>query len=278
MTDDAGRRTGAARLAALPMYDLPELAPHHDALWTAVADALWSEDVEAIPSGLDRTVAYDATWIAPNLLLGQSCGLPIIDQLEGRVTVLGAFSVDSGGADATYSSALVVHRDRDCRALADLAWPDVRVAINGWDSLSGYVSLGAAAAAAALVGCHSVTVTGAHVASAAAIADGSVDLACIDGHTLRLLAAHRPDAVAALRVIGRGPTIPCLPLITAGATDRRTVRALRAALATVAATPALRWAREALGITGFVEFGNDRYEPVRALRVAAQTFFAAARS
>jgi ABC-type phosphate/phosphonate transport system substrate-binding protein len=270
-----------ARLVSLPMYDFAELTQAHDALWGFVAAELLNVGVQAVPAGLDRTMAYDQTWTAPNLLLGQSCGFPIIDQLDGLVGVLGGFSVADGFPDATYASKLVVHVDSDVESLADLNWnAGVRAAINGWDSLSGYVSFGAACAEAIHNGSIPSTAafsyvepTGSHALSAAALADRSMDLACIDGHTFALLRQHRPEAVAHLRVIGSGPTIPCLPLITALPIDDELRAKLRSALNAAAVVQSLAPARQALGITGFVAYGNDRYEPIRSMYLLAKSFF-----
>jgi ABC-type phosphate/phosphonate transport system substrate-binding protein len=269
------------RLSALPMYDFPELIKAHDALWSFVAAELRSSAVWGIPEALDRSISYDQTWTDPRLLLGQSCGLPIVDQLDGLVSVLGGFAVTDGSPEATYTSKLVVHRESGIEILSDLRWSKgVRAAINGRDSLSGYVSFGAACAEALKAGAipdnaafAHVEATGAHVLSAAALADRTMDLACMDGHTFALLQRHRPEAVNHLRVIGSGPTIPCLPLITALPVDDELVALLRFALNAAATAESLADARDALGITGFVSFGNDRYEPIRAMHQRAKWFF-----
>ncbi len=270
-----------ARLAALPMYDFPELSDAHDAMWSFVAHELRHAGLSEIPDALDRVLAYDQTWTDPNLLLGQSCGLPIVDQLDGLVAVVGGFAVTDGSPDATYASKLVVHADSPVHSLAEVDWSrGIRVAINGWDSLSGYVSFGAAFAEALQTGSISPTAafahvepTGAHVLSAAALADRSIDLACMDGHTLALLQQHRPEAVAHLRVIGSGPTVPCLPLITALPADDELQATLRSALSAASVAESLASARQALGITGFVAYGNDRYEPIREMHQKAKGFF-----
>lgn len=271
------------------MYDFEEMALSLDELWQVIAGHLRAGGVTDVPVNLDRAMAYDATWSDPRLLLGQSCGLPIVDQLDGRVQVVGAFAVESasgGGVGdfgaATYSSVLVVHRDSAVGGLGDLAWSTgVRVAINGWDSLSGYVSFGAACAAAIDAGTlavraafGSVLVTGAHVRSLAAVSEGTADLACIDGHTLALLTRHRPEAVAGVRLIQRGPMIPCVPLITSLSTSPEVVGMLRAALSSAGQDPALGNVRSQLGVTGFVPLDNAAYEPVRQLHAIAKRFFA----
>jgi ABC-type phosphate/phosphonate transport system substrate-binding protein len=267
-------------IAALPMYDFPELAWSHDALWSFIADHLRSAGVNDVPEALDRDLAYNVTWVQPGLLLGQSCGLPIVADLDGIVRVVGGFAVTDGDGEARYSSALVVRSDSPYTDIGELPWPKVRVAINGWDSLSGYVSLGAACANAVANGqlpqsarFGEVRVSGAHVISAAMLRNGEVDLACLDGHTLALLSLQRPEAVEGLRIIGRGPTIPCLPLITNLSSTDHVVDALTGALEAAGTRTSLNDVRDALGITGFVAFGNERYEPIRELFTSAKQFF-----
>jgi ABC-type phosphate/phosphonate transport system substrate-binding protein len=146
--------------------------------------------------------------------------------------------------------------------------------------LSGYVSFGVACAEASRNGsipnnasfAH-VEPTGAHLLSAAALADRTIDLVCMDGHTLALLQRHRPEAVSHIRVIGSGPVIPCLPLITALPVDDERTAILRSALGAAAVAESLVDARDALGITGFVAHGNDRYEPIRVMHQTAKAFF-----
>ena len=269
------------QLSSLPMYDFPELVDAHDALWSFLAEKLSGYGVREVPEELNRTVAYNQSWTDPNLLLGQSCGLPIVDQLDGLVEVLGGFCVVDGSLDGTYSSKLVVHRDSHAQTLSDLNWSaGVRAVINGWDSLSGCVSLGAACHEALQNGSipidaafSRVEQTGGHVHSAAALVDRTVDLACLDGHTLALLQLHRPDSVAHIRVIASGLEVPCLPLITALPTDGGLRDMLRSALSDAAEAEDLADARRVLGISGFVAFGNERYEPIRAMRQHAKSFF-----
>jgi ABC-type phosphate/phosphonate transport system substrate-binding protein len=274
--------SSVARFAALPMYDFPELTDATDALWSFLAERLRYAGLADVPSALDRSLAYDQTWTAPGLLLSQSCGLPIVSQLDGLVTVLGSFAVATGTADARYCTKLVVHADSPVSALGELPWNSgVTVSINGCDSLSGFVSLGAACAAAETDGLipvgsafASIRVSGGHAFSAADVSSGVTQLASLDGHSFDLLRHHRPAAVERVKVIHEGPIVPCLPFITPVTTDAHTVALLRDALTAAATDPALDAVRSALRITGFVRFDADRYEPIRELHRRATDFFA----
>src|SRR5260370_30161994 len=52
---NCARPIESERIAALPMYDYPELAPAHDALWAALADRLIAAGVSDPPLKLTRT-------------------------------------------------------------------------------------------------------------------------------------------------------------------------------------------------------------------------------
>ena len=230
------------------MYDLPEVVPAVEALWSTVAARLHDAGVTDVPTALrwDGDL-YDDHWLHPRLFLSQSCGWPLVDRLDGRVAVVGAFTY-AGVSDAAarYHSVLVVRADA-----VDGPLGGRRVAVNAYDSLSGWVSL-----RAAVDRLGPVLVTGAHVASVAAVTDGQADLACIDGVTWTLLARHRPAAIARLAIVGHGPTIPCLPLVT-HLTLGPGVAVLRDALTGLT--------DDALGIDGFVPLGAADYLSVRAL-------------
>ena len=230
------------------MYDLPEIVPAVDALWSTIATRLHAAGVPDVPAALRwGGDLYDDHWLHPHLFLSQSCGWPVVDRLDGRVAIVGAFTY-AGVSDpaACYRSVLVTRGDDTERALSGRA-----VAVNGYDSLSGWVSL-----TAAVQPLGPVLVTGAHVRSVAAVAGGRADLACIDGVTWRLLRQHRPAAVATLAVVGHGPLIPCLPLVT-HLTLGPGVAALRDALAGLT--------DETLGIDGFVPLDAAAYDLVRDL-------------
>src|SRR5271170_5674240 len=73
----AANAVNTERIAALPMYDYPELAKAHDALWTAVADRLTSAGLREVPRHLTRGVSHLDIWRDPRLLLSQACEYPL---------------------------------------------------------------------------------------------------------------------------------------------------------------------------------------------------------
>ena len=111
-------------IAALPMYDWPEVQQETDALWSQIRDALRAAGVNA-PEALTRRngdmpgvdLAPDefdlpTLWRHPNLLVAMTCWGPMEMGLAEQVRVVGQTNYDGveGGAGEEYSSAIVMRR------------------------------------------------------------------------------------------------------------------------------------------------------------------------
>jgi ABC-type phosphate/phosphonate transport system substrate-binding protein len=234
------------------MYDLVEVREVTKALLVAVVGEL----PEPWPSFVDHEALVEH-WSDPALTLSQSCGQPLITQLTHDVAVLGAFDHEVCDEPAHYRS-LIIMRTGDS--------PDrlMRPAINGVHSLSGGTSLRVAARRAGWVLSTPDACTGSHAASAAAVQTGDADIASIDSVTWWLWQWHRPAAVAGLTVIGRGPLVPCLPLIAAPGADLAELRGRLTLAAAEHGAP--------LGLRGFVSLDRDQYRrTVTPLLIEAAT-------
>ena len=64
-------------IAALPMYDWPEARAAVDGFWAAVRDRLRARGIDA-PEALSREIGLTEGWTHPRLVLGQTCGLPLV--------------------------------------------------------------------------------------------------------------------------------------------------------------------------------------------------------
>ena len=114
-----------------------------------------------------------AGWTDPGLVLGQTCGLPFVRELRGRVALVGAADYGLPGCPpGWYRSAVVVRADDPREALA--AFRGARLAVNGTDSQSGWGAILHHAAPLAEAGRFfgGVVVSGAHAASVPMVADG----------------------------------------------------------------------------------------------------------
>lgn len=245
--------TSAAPVASLAMYPFAAVRAATDELWSAVRARLdWG------PESLEWTVLTPDVWHHPQLLVAQACGWPLVTELADSVAVVGTFDYDVPGAEhGRYRSVLVA---RDAATLDELrAQPKVVAAVNSPDSLSGWISL-----QHAWGGKPPVLETGAHVESARAVAEGRADLASIDAVTWALLETIEPELTRQLHVIGHGPLVPCLPLVTGWRNTQR-VPALRAAFAAAVAAPELQPALARLRIRGFVDMRLADYLPLRTV-------------
>jgi len=230
------------------MYDWPELQAAMDALWQGIADELRNVGMSA-PAHLTRELPYDAGWTRPDLVLGQTCGLPMATTLANKVSVVGTF--DHGLESCPpgyYRSALMVPADSHVKTLDDARGK--RLVINNLDSQSGFHSVmsllrereNALSPAPRQLAMHtrlqslsqvpsnsrtprqtspqperffaSVAVSGAHRTSLAWLHDGRTDIAAIDCHALSLARRFGPTTDG-LRTIGYTKAVPGTPLITA---------------------------------------------------------------
>lgn len=233
------------------MYPFPHVRAAWNRLWRRIA-----LELEHAPRALDWDRDLHQVWRDPALLLGVTCGWPLVTQLGGGLVVVGTFDPAVPlAATGRYRSVLIASQATSVAGLHAL--PRAVAAVNGTDSLSGWVSL-----------CHAwggtpadVMVTGSHLASMRAVARGDAQVASIDAVSYELVAAVEPATTAALHVVGHGPLVPALPIVTAAANAAR-VPELRNALAVAVTDPALAATCAALLIRGFVPFDRADYEPL----------------
>jgi hypothetical protein len=255
----------SARVASLPMYDVPELRPATDALWAAIADGLERRGQGGVPAVLERGRPLESVWLDPELLLGQTCGYCVTHALRGRVRLVATPIYAAPGCEgSSYASYIVVPRSSPAARLEDLRG---RVAgINNEDSHSGMNALRHAVAPFHRDGrfFDRVEVSGGHRANLELLAAGAIDVAAIDCVSFALLERVIPGTIAAVRVIGRTPAVPGTPLITrAGASDAE-VEGLRAAVGEAIAVGA-PGAAGVLLIEGVETVPLERYAAIDAL-------------
>jgi ABC-type phosphate/phosphonate transport system substrate-binding protein len=247
------------QIAAFPMYDYPELAAAHDALWLTLASRLVAAGVENVPRKLTRSLGHFDIWRHPRLLLGQGCEYPLATSFAGSFRLVATPCYAAPGCEgAHYRSAIVVRTDDPAETLVHLR--QRRCAINEPDSNSGMNLL--RAAIAPLAGgarfFESVSVSGSHRASAVMVAEGRADVAALDCVSFAHFRQLYPESVANLRILCWTPSSRSLPFITSGATDDSTLEVLRSALAGAMADATLAGARERLFLTG-LDFESDSH-------------------
>lgn len=206
-------------IARLPMYDWPELNEQHAAMWQHLAEVL-REDLAAeitVPETLTGGGDLVQQWCSPDLLIGQTCGLPFAQGLYKHTSLLGSpvYRLEGCGA-GEYNSVIVaapgVNADTVCLSGCRLAEPSVplRAAVNATDSQSGFSALLYSLAAESL---GSFSVSGSHRRSVQMLAAGEADIATIDAVSWALAQRYEP-AAETLQVIGFSEPTPCLPMIS----------------------------------------------------------------
>jgi ABC-type phosphate/phosphonate transport system substrate-binding protein len=160
----------------------------------------------------------------------------------------------------------VVRVEDPVRGLSDLRGRTA--AVTHTTSQSGYSALRATVAHLAHQGRFfgKVVESGGHPNSLALVAAGEVDVCATDCVTHALLARHRPEALAGLRVLARSPAAPGLPYVTRAQADDELVARLRAALE----DPDLATAREALFLAGAEVLPISAYQPILAMAARAR--------
>ena len=245
-------------IAYLPMYAIPGARDHADALWRGLRDSLRRSGVEA-PEQLSSFASRPDGWLHPDLILGQTCGLPYIAMLCDAVELIGTpdYGVD-GCPPGFYHSTLVVSAADKRQRLSEFVGGVL--AVNGTDSQSGYAAMMRAAAPFARDGrfFRRAIHTRLHGASMRLVAKGLADIAAIDSVTWRVSRQFDPDKLA-LRSIGTTEPTPGLPFIAAkGKWDKRLLEAVRGG---VAALP--DQTRRAFGLRDVLPFRRADYEVIK---------------
>jgi len=214
-------------IASLPMYETAPMRAANDRWWTAIQTTFGLG-----PQFLDRESDPHETWVDPDLLLSQTCGLPYRTTLRDVVQLVGTpdYAVE-GCPPGYYRSNLIVRANDPRQALTDfngstLARNDPR-SQSGWAAVETHLRTVHAGFSFA----SQVIDTGSHLNSLRAVCSGQADIAGIDAVTWSLLMRDTQDTQG-LRVLASTAPTPGLPLITGATQDPAALlRAVRLALA-----------------------------------------------
>jgi ABC-type phosphate/phosphonate transport system substrate-binding protein len=269
----AGPKTGS--IAAYTMYGLDWLRTDVRVFWDGVASRLRDAGMSDVPSRLTWKMPEVEQWHAPNLLLGQTCGYPLMKGLTGDVRLVVTPSYIAPFVEGTsYASLIVVAKDSGITSLAQLKG-GIAV-VNGITSHSGYnafrrlvadyvhqehpMRLQSRDRGGQVKYFSEVIVSGKHHHSLAYLASGKADVASIDAVSFHLISKGRPELTDAVKVLTTTLPAPGLPLITAGTRSDDELRTLRAALLDTLGDAEIRSALKNLGINGFQVLGRDAYQ------------------
>jgi ABC-type phosphate/phosphonate transport system substrate-binding protein len=249
-------------IAALPMYDWPEVRAGVDAQWADLRTRFLAAgidapeclvrrnaDMPAVPNGIRDAAGlviaadpatlppddldYPTLWRHPKLLFGQTCWGPMeTTGLADHVYVVGQpdYSDVEGGAGELYSSAVVMRADEASAPDGDALPPlpllrGARLAYNEPHSMSGLLALkrDLEAMGESLAIFSGRIETGGHRNSIRAVAEGGADVATIDCRSWSLATSHEPAATK-LRVVGWTSRRKGLPYIRSAALSTEIVQ------------------------------------------------------
>lgn len=240
-------------IAALQMYDWPEVRTATDQWWAGLARHMGA----GIP--LSRPDDFTSPWRRDDLLFGQTCGYPFTHALRGKVKLVATPHYGCDGCDGpAYRSFIFA---RKAGTLEDFR--GAVAAVNTPDSMSGMLALKLVFAPLARDGTFfsDAVESGGHLASLKAVREGRADVCAIDSVCVALARRYRPQDLAGLVEIARSPQVPGLPWITQAGDPE----ALRRGLASAFADPALKDAREALLLSGFSVLAQEGYSRITDL-------------
>ncbi|MDY7561522.1 PhnD/SsuA/transferrin family substrate-binding protein [Pseudomonas sp. 10B1] len=210
--------------AALLMYTAPDRLREASEAWLSRI----LQRLDVIGDDAEHEIAL---WLAPNLLLSQTCGYPLMTSLRGKVRLIGRPDYRlAHSADGNHCSLLLV-RDDDPRA--DLEqFRGSHGLINNQDSNSGMNLLRHRLAPLQRDGrfFSMVSLTGGHRESMRWLRDGRGDLAAIDGVTYDYLARDASCELNGLRILAQTATSPTLPYICAISLDAVAAERIRNAM------------------------------------------------
>ena len=204
------------------MYETAPMRAPVDRFWQSIR-AKYGQGADR----LDRKTDPHVTWLAPDLVLSQTCGLPYRSVLSDKVQLVG--TPDYGLPDCPpgyYRSHLIARADDPRHRLDDFA--GARLARNDVRSQSGWAAV-VTHAAEKVPGfrfSEDIADTGSHLNSLNAVREEQADIASVDAVTWSLLDRDTTET-RGLKVIESTRPSPGLPFITA---PRQNVQALRAAI------------------------------------------------
>ena len=240
--------------AELLMYVAPAPIEQANQQWIArILDHLGMGRLDAAHLDLH------SLWLAPELLLTQTCGYPLMTQLRGQVRVIGRPRYELPHSSQGEHCSLLLTRDDNARfTLSDFY--NSRGVINGHDSNSGMNLLRERLAPLQRDGRFfaSVAISGAHRESLRWLREDRADLAAIDSVTYDYLARFAPQEVAGLRIVSRSAPSPTLPYIgPLGLSDEQVIQLRQAMNQALQDLPQVA---ETLGLQAVLPASEDDYQ------------------
>ena len=274
-----------ASIAAYTMYGFEWLRADIRTFWAGAASRLRDAGMPDVPSRLTWKMPEEEQWHAPNLLLGQTCGYPLMKGVTGEVRLVATPVYNAPYCDgANYCSLIVVRKNSSVTSLSQLkgrvAATNKTISHSGYNAfrrlVADYVNqtrLQAGRPADQAGGARffaDVVLCGSHWGSLRAVASGKADVAAIDAVSFHLLSQGKPELTDAVRILTTTLPAPGLPLITAGGQSDDDLRLLRLAVMETLGDEKVRPALANMGIAGFQVLNRYAYGEILAFERQAE--------
>ncbi len=258
-------------IAALPMYDFPELKQVTDSFWLALREHFAAAGMIALPEELTRQNDPYALWRSHDLVFAQTCGFPLTHNLKGDVRYLATPCFNAPGCEGSNYRSFIIVRENDV-AMKGIDLIDRIAAFNSRDSQSGCNVLKHYLAKEGIANglLREAIESGAHRQSMKMVKRGLADFCAIDCVTWTLITTVAPEEIEGLRVLDQTASAPCLPYITSLERPVEDVAALRSGLAAAFGDPALEKIRERLLLDGVVVLDEDEYDVITKQELVAK--------
>lgn len=195
-------------IASLPWYDLPSTHASIDQFWQVLASAMRDLEIEQVPAQLDRNTPLEQQWASPDLLISQCCGPDLFTTAAAHLQVIARPVFDDLDCDAGYYFSHIV-------AAPQYSGGPAQLVVNSLSSRSGHGAL-IEWCKQQDISTQSLSISGSHQGSLAALRERRADFAAIDAHSWNLL--QEKD----LRIVGRSAQALAPPYVTyVGNTARR---------------------------------------------------------
>jgi ABC-type phosphate/phosphonate transport system substrate-binding protein len=240
------------------------VAPAAEAAWRALlADIAAEAGVELVYEPYPAPQPLEVLWRRPDLGLVQMCGYPIALGIADVVPIAAPVpALDWAGGRALYRSDLIVRAESPFRRLEDtfghrIGWT-VHHSHSGFNALRHHLLPHARARGGRLYAeVRGELVTARRVLDA--VLAGEINVGPLDAYWHALIARHRPELTAGIRVLESTDLAPMPAFVASPGLPEEAVTRLREAMATAATRPWFARHAEALLLAGFAPVDRSSF-------------------
>lgn len=241
--------------------------------WQALSATITPE-LEALYGEIEplKFATSDEILKNPQLLIGQTCGFPLVTRYNTILKPVCVAQFDTDGCQGPeYSSVILVSCDSEINSLEDARGRSA--IINGTDSNSGMNVFRAMVTSKREAGkpfFSNTLLSGSHRASLQAVSERKADIASIDCVTFAYLKSFSPELVAKVKVLEYSDFTMGLPFVVSTSREKALTPAYIVDLLNTGLHSLSAQHRERLRINTFSEAAFEDYTPIAEMNNAAR--------